>query len=305
MKELIGVIGGKSGDSITDELHKKNKKVLLISGKADEPGTDNADIVVIKNLTHKEEIYQSIIENKVKKVIIGTGHILAIELAQYLKDRNISISINIELSKLCKDKYLFKRYIENKGFKTPKYKYLEYKETNMNELQLICKDIELPCVLKSTIDLTQPQLIHNSEDLKNEITGIFNLKSDVLIEEYIDGSDCTVAVYSDGIKIKDLGIIYWSKAKDCKLKGFRNAHSVKLSDDIEEEVISISHKLAEAINMLGVCRIDFIIQNSKIYILEVNSISVCGYTGFLYHLFKERNINIADISVETALSIMG
>lgn len=304
MKELIGLIGGKSGDSITDELHKKNKRVLLIVGKENEPGTDKADIVLVKELNYKEEIYKSIIENKITKVIIATGHILAIELAEYLKERNISISINVELSKLCKDKYLFKQYIESKGFKTPKYKYLNYKKTKADELELLVEAIKLPCVLKSTIDVIQPQLINNIKELKDEILKIFNLNSDVLIEEYIDGNDCTVAIYSDGIEVRDLGVTYWSKAKEHKLRGFENAYSINLSDYLELEVLRISHELAKTIDLLGLCRVDFIVKGEEIYILEVNSVIVCGYTGNIPQLFKEKNINLAEVSVETALSIL-
>lgn len=304
MKELIGVIGGKSGDAITYELKKIDKKVLLIVGKENEPGVNDADIVLVKNLSEKEYIYKFLISHNVKKVIIATGHILAIELAEFLKERNISVSIDIDFTKLCKDKYIFKEFIKDKGFKTPSHKYIKYNENNREHIDSIIEETELPCVLKSTIDKTQPQLIHNKIDMKNEIEKILSLNSDLIIEEYINGNDCTVAICSDGNEIINLGITYWSKAKENNLKGFKNAYSIKMSEEIENEIISIANKLAIAIGVLGLCRVDFIVQNEEIYILEVNSVVVCGYTGTLYPFFKEQNINLAEMAVQTALKIM-
>ena len=43
VKTMIGLIAGKSGDSLTDELHDLGYQVALVVGKEQEPGTEKAD----------------------------------------------------------------------------------------------------------------------------------------------------------------------------------------------------------------------------------------------------------------------
>lgn len=49
--QTIGLIAGKSGDSLTDELHKRGYRVAIVCGRMREAGYDSADEKVISKIS--------------------------------------------------------------------------------------------------------------------------------------------------------------------------------------------------------------------------------------------------------------
>ena len=83
MSRMIGVIGGISGEILCDRLHERGFQCLLIAGREGESGLEKSDAVIVEELSHHEEILQRIRALGVSEIILGTGHIVAIELAGY------------------------------------------------------------------------------------------------------------------------------------------------------------------------------------------------------------------------------
>lgn len=303
MEQVLGLIGGRSGEALTDSIHKKNKKVAIVIGSENGSGYNKADYVCKSDLSNKHEILEFFQSNNVKNVIIGTGHILAFELAEYLEKNNINISINIKASSLCKDKHLFKSALEKLGIKTPKSLLISEYNDIEKYLEKDNSGINLPCVLKSNIDVVQPELIYDKTKLIEKTKHILSLNSQVLIEEYIDGNDCTVMVCNDKNAVKSSPVLYYSKAKEFNLAGFKNAKSVKMSQQLELNLKSLSERIIETLDIIGVSRVDYIVKEDKIYVLEVNSVIVSCYEGTIMPMYKLNNINVADNIVDTAISI--
>lgn len=296
----IGLVAGSSGDSLTDKLKERGFKVYLVAGKEEEPGVSTADKVLIENLENKHKISTFFIKNEVKDIIIATGHNLAIELAEFLENQNINISVDYKKSKLCKDKINFKDKIKSLGYKTPKY----WTISNIKKIKETLEKIEFPVVIKSATDKTQPEKIWNIEDAIILSKKILELGSRILIEEYIEGNDCTMAVVNDTLNIEALEITYYSKAKEYKLKGFDNSKSNKMTGEIEGKIKGISEKIIKDLKIEGVPRVDYIVKDKEIYILEINSIIITGYNGSAYPFFDKQGVDIADIAVKTALKIL-
>ena len=299
--EYIGLIAGKSGDSLTEELQKKGYKVALVIGKEKEPGYNIADKLLLTDLTNVEKIYNFFKENNIKKVFIGTGHYLIRDIIKFLENNKIISTIKLKDIDLCKDKIYFKKEIKKYGYLTPNFLVINNKE----ELFESIKKIKFPIVMKSPIDKVQPEKIDNVERLIEHANEILSLGSQVMLEEFIIGNDCTVAVKSfDGIT-QDLGVIYYSKAKEYKLKGFTSAKSEKMPLEKEKTILKIANNLVKDLNINGCPRIDFIIDNQgTIYILEMNIVLVSGYTGSAYPFFIKQGINIAKEMVENNLKIL-
>lgn len=303
MEEVLGLVGGRSGEALTDSIHKKNKKVALIIGDKNGSGYDKADYVFQSDLSNKDEILEFFKSRNVRNVIIGTGHILAFELAEYLEKNNINISVNIEASYLCKDKYLFKSTIEKLGIKTPQSLLIKEYNDIKKYLKKDGGEIKLPCVLKSNIDVVQPELIHEKEKIIEKAKYILSLGSKVLIEEYIDGNDCTVLVCNDKNNVKSSPVLYYSKAKEYNLEGFKNAKSEKMNEQLELNLTSLSERIIQSLDIIGVSRVDYIVRENEIYVLEVNSVILSCYESTVMPMYKLNNINVADNIVETAISI--
>lgn len=297
--QTIGLIAGKSGDSLTDELHKRGYKVAIVCGRLEEAGYDSADERILLDLLEFEKIIRFFQKKNVKKIIIGTGHYLVFNLVEKLEQAGFKTNIDIRKSLLAKDKVRFKKKLEEIGVDTPAYaSFLTREEFYKDGIVF-----PLPCVVKSNTDTVQSKKINDIENLAEAAEDVFSTNAVLLLEQYIQGNDCTVAVVNDGITVKSLGVLYYSKAKEYGLKGFDLAKSEIMSEEKEKEVCKIASDIVRKIGFSGLVRIDFII-SEKIYVLELNSVIVTGYHGSAYPFFEKQGINIATEAINASLKIL-
>lgn len=299
--QCIGLVGGSSGDSLTDQLHDLGYSVASVNGSPGEPGVIQADYSLIIDLDKHEEILSFFEANAVKCVIIGTGHIKAIRLAVFLESKGLITSLDISNAELAKDKVLFKLKLEEMNFLTPRFVSFR----TAYSLSEIIEKVGLPCVVKSAIDFIQPQKVKTELELQTAIEEVQATGTEVLIEEFISGNDCTVAVVSDGKETKGLGVLYYSKAKEYGLKGFEGAYTAKLDGEKELELNRLSERLTTNLGFEGLIRVDYVVseQTNQPYILEVNSVIVTGYNGSAYPFFRKQGIDIAHEMVVNALKM--
>ncbi|VEJ09837.1 ATP-grasp domain-containing protein [Actinobacillus delphinicola] len=303
--EYIGLIGGRSGDSVTDEIKKRGFKVALVCGKNNEPGHDIADKLLVLDYREREKIKDFFIKLQVKKIVISTGHILAFKLAKYLEDNKFIISINVETSLLCKDKFLLKEKMKELGFKTPEFLFFKFSDNlikNQSYLKKILDTIDFPIVLKSNLDIIPPIAVHSKIELYKYYYKLIELKSDILVEELITGSDLTIPILFNGKKARAIDVFYYSKGKEDNLIGFDKSETYKINN--EYEVKREAEKLIEKISVLGLSRADAIVNDSGIYFLEINSVILCGHTQESYtYKWKEKGYNFASLLVDNAFRI--
>ncbi|KTF15204.1 ATP-grasp domain-containing protein [Pseudoalteromonas sp. H105] len=298
---IIGLIAGTSGDSLTIELKKAGYKVALITGKAGEPGESEADFCLTCDLSQHQVIIDYFLELKVDKVIFGTGHYKAINLLPELQRNKITTNLEEKTFNLVKDKIKFKSLIDKAGVLTPRYFTFNTKDEVLGNIE----NIPFPCVVKSSTDLIQPAKVYSPNRLL-ELTQVLESRgSGILVEEFINGSDCTVAVSNDGNAISDYGVIYYCKAKEYNLEGFEGANANFLPQLLEEKICTLSKELVSLVGIKGLVRVDYIVQANQIFVLEINAIMVTGYNGSAYPFFEEKNIDIAKIMVDTSLVLIG
>ncbi len=296
--EYIGIVAGKSGESIAKEVHKWGYKSALVAGKRGENGVAVSDAHICVDLSRKEEIFSFFQAFHVDKVIFATGHILAIELAQYLKEQGIQININPEVSLLCNNKYALKNVMKEIGLRTPDY--CEIKKGTDWITQL--KNIKFPVVVKSIKDIVTPQLVKSLEELIEVVRELFINEESVLLEQYIHGNDCSVVILNDGESIQVEGVLYWSKAQDDELKGFFESYSAPLELEVEKRVKEAAVNLVQHINALGLVRADIIVENDIPYILEINSVIYSNNSGSWYTISSRKDgVYSARLIVQGAL----
>lgn len=296
----IGLIAGKSGEVLYKELKKRGEMVYLLAGKKEDSGVNIALNKFVCDFEKKNEIEEYLKKNNVKEIVVGTGHLKAINLLEYLEMKGYKLSINLNEIKLCKDKHNLKSELIKLGYETPKYNL--YKNIKEAEKETA---INFPCVLKSTIDIFPPSLIKNKEHLLKKIKEYQYLNTCVMLEEYVEGNEVSIPVVNDGEEIKVLGIMNYSKGKDEKLEGFENLIVESLTTEEEEKVVDLSLKLIEKLKIHGLLRIDAIIKNKKMYILEINGIIVTGETNDDYtKIWKKKKMNFPENLVNCALKIL-
>ncbi len=301
MMITIGLVAGKSGDSLTDELHSLGYRVAIVSGRESEPGVDTADEVCLTDLRNKEEIFNFFKNNNVQFFIVGTGTVLAFDLAEYLEERGLVSSVSVSKSKLVKDKVKTKEEFIRIGVDTPDYLFC--KSGELNDIETIIEEIGFPCVVKSNTDAVQPRCANCRSELVEAIDDVIVTATDILIEKCIKGGDVTVCVANDGVRIYPINILSYSKAKEYRLTGFINPYALTVTEDKQMELFEKSVRIIEALKLIGVARVDYIIDEKASYALEVNSVIVTGYHGSAYPFFKKDGINIAKVSVNNAISV--
>ncbi|CAM3832977.1 ATP-grasp domain-containing protein [Pseudoalteromonas maricaloris] len=291
--KIIGVVAGSSSDAIIDNLHNRGFKVAAVFGPGDHYGLDLPEYKLVEDLSNYKGVIDFFSSLSIDYVIIATGHVLAISLIPKLEGEGILTNLSYEKCKLLKDKAKFKKNLRKFGYLTPNFTLISSKQEALS----IRNKVKLPIVVKSNLDATQPVKVHNLLDFDKAVESVLITNTQVLIEEYIDGNDCTVAVVTSGDIVKSLGVTYYSKAKEYKLAGFDGAYSEKMPKDIEDELCHLSEKLVMDFSIPSLIRVDFIIKEERFYILEVNSVIITGYNGSAYPFFKRKGFDVADIMV--------
>ena len=89
-KLRIGLVAGKSGETIIKEIQKKNHDVVLLCGNKNDSGVKFANEVLVLdfNLSNTEEYvtiaYDYFIKQKIDAFVLGTGTWFAFEIAEML-----------------------------------------------------------------------------------------------------------------------------------------------------------------------------------------------------------------------------
>lgn len=302
MNKWIGVIAGKSGDTITDELHRRGFKVALVAGKDGEAGTDIADKVFICDLKEHLLIKKFFDEMNIINILFATGHRLAIALAEKFEKDKFKISLDLSKVILCKNKYTLKKELRKIEIKTPEDFLLHIDDFNNKSFEIIKNKIGYPCVLKSIEDVQPPEKIFDEDALKDRVKDLLQKEQSVFVEKFIHGADATVPVFIDDIGIQKIFVMSYSKAIDDKLKGFEDSYILEFSENQKNKILDYAKKIVEKFDLKGLIRIDVVVENEKIFVLEVNCVIVSGNVGDQYNvLFLKSGFNRASCIVDYAL----
>jgi len=142
------------------------------------------------------------------------------------------------------------------------------------------EDIGYPLVIKpnnggSSIGV---HIAENYEELDNAVKNIIALNDDILIEKYISGREvaCGVVENKNGIEVLtvlDIGTTnkfydYTAKYKDDNTK----IEFSSLPDYLQDMIKGIARKSFLALNCEGFGRVDMIVDNEQVYVLEMNTL---------------------------------
>lgn len=149
------------------------------------------------------------------------------------------------------------------------------------------------------VDCENIVIIENIEDLTLDLDKIFLPGSRVIVQEYIEGTDISVSLISDGKKAIPLSLNeQFVELKDDK--GRYLGGKIPFESEFKDEAFEIATKAVEAIDGLkGFVGVDLLINADEkdiysVYLLEINSRFTTPYVG----LSKIANINIAKSIVD-------
>ncbi len=177
------------------------------------------------------------------------------------------------------NKIIAKQIFQANGISTPPFFILgsDYDKKVRDKIV----DLGFPLILKPTFEGSSigVEKIENEDELDKSIDRLLNKYKGGIIEKYIKGKDITVGVIEDDTRLRVLPILelvpenefYDYEAKYTKGKT-KFIIPARLSDKVTKIVKETAIKAHRSVWCYGVSRVDMIVSDDNIFVLEVNSI---------------------------------
>ena len=196
------------------------------------------------------------------------------------------------------------------GIKTAESYYLNLGDI-IDEDAIINK-VGLPCFVKankagSSFGISK---VYKKEELKKAIDISFKEDDEIIIEEYLDGTEVSVGVISYKGQIKVLPIteiVTDNDFFDYKAKYLGESQEItpaRISEVDKNKVSKIAKKVYEILKMTGFSRSEYIFKNGEPYLLEVNTVPGLTKASILPQQAEEAGISLAELfenAIEEAL----
>ena len=308
MKKNIAIIVG--GDSV-------EKKISIESGKNFYKNVDkkkfNPFLVfytdnkwsILKNKSSVE------INNKDFSIVLGVqkiffdGAVILIhgspgetgELCNYFESLNIPYSSsNQKASELTFNKFKCSKFLKENKILVP-----------ISSINKKIKNIKFPCIVKpinsgSSFGVSK---IKKETELKTGIEIAKKIGNDFMVEEFISGREFTCAVHNlNKKKLTTLPIteiitereIFDYEAKYLGLS--REITPAKINESLKKKIEETSKKAYMVLNLNGIVRFDFIINNKAPYLIEVNTVPGFSQKSIVPKMIIESGKTIKEFTTE-------
>ena len=220
----------------------------------------------------------------------------------YFDNLNIPYtSSNAKVSALTFNKYECNKKLKELGFNCAT-SFL-YKKGNHIVEQEIIDRVKLPCFVKpngagSSFGISK---VKKKEDLKKAINSALQHDNKVLIEQFIDGIEISCGVYTNQKNIQALAIteiVTENEFFDYQAKYEGKSQEItpaRISKKLTIEVQKLTTDIYKAMELSGICRIDYIIMNEKPYIIEINTIPGFTEESIIPQQVKSANLKLSVI----------
>ena len=181
-------------------------------------------------------------------------------------------------STLTFNKYYCNRALETYGFNCAKAILLR-KSTSWSAPAIVT-ELGLPCFVKpndggSSFGATR---VTEEGQLEAAINSAFQHGKEVIIEEFISGTEVTNGVFFNGTEVKALPvteIVSENDFFDFNAKYLGQSSEItpaRISDQLTKKIQSISTEIYTVLGLAGICRIDYMIKGETPYIIEINTV---------------------------------
>lgn len=166
------------------------------------------------------------------------------------------------------------------GFNCSESYLLRENSYDLNEIQQIAENVGFPCFVKpnnggSSFGISK---VKSSLDFENAIKNAFEYSDEVMIEKLMKGREVTCGVFRKNNEITALPvteIIPKGEFFDYKAKYEGDSEEVTPAQIPElqyEKVQQTARDIYSKMGLRGLIRIDFILQNEEVFIIEINTV---------------------------------
>ncbi len=196
------------------------------------------------------------------------------------------------------------------GIKTAESYYLNLGDVIKDDD--IINKVGLPCFVKankagSSFGITK---VHKKEDLQNAIDVAFKEDDEIIIEEYLDGTEVSVGVitYKGNTKVLPITeIVSDNDFFDYEAKYLGQSQEItpaRITKEQEGKVIKIAKQVYDTLKLTGFSRSEYIFKNGEPHLLEVNTVPGLTKESILPQQAIKAGISLEDLfdsAIEEAL----
>ncbi|MCH1547020.1 MAG: D-alanine--D-alanine ligase [Flavobacteriaceae bacterium] len=224
------------------------------------------------------------------------------EIQEYFKKLNIPITGSDSFqSKITYDKIECLNFLKKHNIKTAKSCVIS--KGDKIDVKKICNKIGLPCFVKASKSGSSYGVskVYKEEDFLTALEIAFKEDSNVLIEEYLDGTEISVGVISFKNEIICLPITEIVSDNDffdyeAKYKGqSKEITPARISDEMMKNAITESKKIYSILNLKGFSRSEFIFKTNTPYLLEINTVPGLTKQSILPQQLKLAGIKLEEL----------
>ena len=220
----------------------------------------------------------------------------------YFDNLNIPYTTcNSTVSALTFDKYKCNTKLKKLGFKCAQSHL--YKKGNIINTEAIINKVGLPCFVKpneggSSYGISK---INQRSDLEKAVTLALKHDNKVLIEQFIDGIEISVGVYNNGKTIQSLPIteiVTENEFFDYQAKYEGKSEEItpaRIREELTNEIQKTTVAIYKAMQLNGICRIDYIIHDNKSFVIEINTIPGLSEESIIPKQLRSANIKLSEV----------
>jgi len=177
----------------------------------------------------------------------------------------------------------------------------------------IVKTVGLPCFVKpnnagSSFGISK---VYKEEFLIPAIKKAFEEDSEVLIEEFLDGTEVTIGVieYEGELKVLPMTeIVAHNDFFDYESKYLGKSDEItpaRISDENHKKLTKIASKVYRILNLKGITRAEYILVNDEPYFLEINTVPGLTEASLIPQQAEAAGISLQELfhnAIEMALT---
>ena len=219
-----------------------------------------------------EDVLNIIEVEKPEGVIVQFGGQTAINLAESLVENGVRIlGSDLESIDTAEDREKFEKLLRDLSIAQPLGKTV----TNVEAAVETAQKLGYPVLVRPSYVLggRAMEIVYNEKELLGymEQAVKINPQHPVLIDRYMLGREVEVDAICDGEDVLIPGIM-----EHIERAGVHSGDSIavyppqSVSEELKEEIIEITTKIAKGLHVKGLLNIQFVIHDNKVYVIEVN-----------------------------------
>ncbi|MDB2442967.1 D-alanine--D-alanine ligase [Flavobacteriales bacterium] len=167
-----------------------------------------------------------------------------------------------------------------KQFNIPSAKAVLLNKNETYDLLKIEKEIGLPCFVKpnragSSFGISK---VYKNTEFKQALIDAFIHDSQVMIESYVEGTEVSCGIIQQAETLVAFPLTEITTENDffdyeAKYNGKSDEITPARVSDLDKDLVqTLSKKIYKLLNLKGMVRMDFILENQQAYLIEVNTI---------------------------------